>query len=83
MGFEPGHPKFGGRQKGRRNKRSIVLDQALKGENCPVVALIRIYETAMVDFNRGSPSTRADLLKVACQAAGRLLPYCYPKTQVQ
>jgi hypothetical protein len=69
MPFAPGHVKSGGRIKGSKNKRTLVLEEMLEKNGFRYVEeLIKAYNGEMNDAN-----------KMRLQALLQLLPYIVPR----
>ncbi len=74
--FTPGHPKFGGRQKGTRNKQTLARDkraqafieqQVMSGQMMPLDLILGVM--------RGTLTVTKDQYQAAVDAA----PFCHPK----
>lgn len=80
MGFQKGHKLSKGKPKGSLSKRSLDYAEALASNNFnPALALLDVYNKAMIAYESASPDNKASYLSIASQAADRMQPYVYPK----
>lgn len=75
MPFEPGHKKIGGRPKGGKNLKKVILreviETALLGKSIPEYIMEKINTDPRL---KSDPRLEIDILM-------DLMPYCYPKVQ--